>query len=90
MTAPAPSPITLRHDAPRATELAVRVTPVEETTRWITRREAARSLKVTMRTVDRYLRDNLLTYYSGPVPGRCYGRRIWSDDVDRLAGRHSS
>lgn len=89
MTTPDTSPITVRRDVPRATAMAVRVTPIEEASRWITRREAATSLRVTMRTVDRYLRENLLTYYVGPVPGRCYGIRIWSDDVDWLRGRHA-
>ncbi len=82
------SPITVRRDIPPSSALAVRVTPVTEDSRWVTRKVAAQALGVAIRTVDRYLRDGWLTYYTGPVPGRCYGIRIWRDDLDWLRGHH--
>lgn len=63
-------------------------TPWTKPDRWLTRDEAAAYLQVDRRTVDRYVRDRLLTAYRGPVPGSLRGTRVLRSDVERFAGNH--
>jgi hypothetical protein len=50
---------------------------------WSTREQAAATLRVGVRTIDRYIRRGELTAYSGMLPGGGYGVRLWEPDVRR-------
>lgn len=79
------SKVTLRTGLDRAASLKVLgSTPSSEPDRWLRRGEVAEQLDIDIRTVDRYLRERVLSSYSGPVPGRQYGVRVWADDLDYL------
>jgi len=77
--------ITLRPglDKPTAT-MILGSTPNADPDRWLRRAEVADELGIDIRTVDRYIREQVLSSYAGPVPGRLYGVRIWADDVEHL------
>lgn len=60
---------------------------------WMTRAEAAETLGVHERTVDRYIRQHRLTSYVGPMPeaaGLAHRVMVWKEDVDwTLVGEHN-
>lgn len=67
-------------------------TPVEDP-RWITRAVAAALADRDPRTIDRWVREGLVTVYKGPVPAtetwpaNNNGLRVWRDDVLAQAGK---
>jgi hypothetical protein len=79
--------ITIRRGCPDA--VAQRIagsTPILDPDHWVTRQQAADTLEVNPRTIDRYIRRGELSAYSGPVTDRSpdqsgHGVRIWRDDV---------
>lgn len=79
------SKVTLRAGLDRVTSLKIMgSTPNRDPDKWLRRDEVAEQLDIDIRTVDRYLREQLLSSYSGPVPGRQYGVRVWADDLEYL------
>lgn len=75
----------LREGIDRPTALTILgSTPSTDPDKWLRRNEVAEALEIDVRTVDRYLRERVLSSYSGPVPGRQYGVRVWADDLDLL------
>lgn len=77
--------ITLRSGLDKASSLTIMgSTPTADPDRWLRRAEVAEQLGIDIRTVDRYLRERTLSSYTGPVPGRQYGVRVWADDLDLL------
>jgi uncharacterized protein (DUF2342 family) len=77
--------ITLREGLgqPEAAEVLAS-TPSTAPDQWLTREAVADTLEIDIRTVDRYLRQQVLSKYEGPVPGRLHGVRVWAADVEHL------